>query len=145
MTDKRRVVVPAAAVPVAGKPFAFLFQGGRIPDCGKRRFAKGADAHVLLQAGINVAPRVDPGHQHPCITRGVRHSLPGFDAVDPLFHVGVFGQLRALQLLGYHGGIHAQGGILHPGIVRIAALMDRLEKNIVGHPAPIRVKFPDLT
>jgi hypothetical protein len=61
-----------------------------------------------------------------------------------LFHVGVSGQLRTLQLLGYQGGVHTQGGFLHPGVIRIAALMDRLEKDIVGHPAPIRVEFTDL-
>ena len=99
---------------------------------------------MLLQARVDMAPWVDPRHQHPGVTGGIRHSLPGLDAVDPLFHVGVFGQLRALQVFGYNGGVDAKGGLLHPGALRIAALVARRAKNMDRHPAPIRIEFADL-
>ena len=101
MTYERRVVVPAAAGPVAGQAFAFLVQGVCVPDFGKRFIEHGPDACVLLQAGVNMAPWIDAGHQYPCVTGGIRDALPGLEAVNPLSHVRVFGQRCAPELLGY--------------------------------------------
>ena len=63
VADHGRVIVPTTAVPIRGDLCPFPVKRVSIPDGFEVAFLQGADAGVLLEAGVDIAPWINSYHE----------------------------------------------------------------------------------